>query len=437
MLSVNIISKNFFKPLIVLFLNIGCYFNLPYVVAILIKIQSFKIKSIREKSITRKNLIIFYKSGGVDDIFAAYEKKYTRKNIKFIPRFNLQVINKFFLGENFDLRKINLNHKIDITYYKFIEQIINNLFTLYNSNLEFLSFNLSYPEEIVFREICHRKKINFFVLHKENVRSKGYKEVIFKHYGDNYVSFKNLKKIAVYNQSTKKNLLKYNLVNKNKICVVGFPRGVYSIKNRISNNSSKIKTIIYFMISPYAGMYRKNGKLNFRGISIRKHKQFSWEPIINSVEKILLKVANENPNINIIFKGKTGVHKDRIIFLKNKIKFKNVFFIDGGTGHKLLKKNSLVIGLNSTAVIEAMICNLNILVPLYKKYRSYPYNHYTHKYHPDLLANNEHDLKKVILDYLNKKNLANVQMKYKFTIKHYFEKINNANDKLREFIEKN
>ena len=43
----------------------------------------------------------------------------------------------------------------------------------------------------------------------------------------------------------------------------------------------------------------------------------------------------------------------------------------------------------------------------------------------------------MILNYLNKKNLANTQMKYKFTIKHYFEKINNANDKLREFIEKN
>ena len=77
-------------------------------------------------------MIIFYKSGGVDDIFAAYDKKFTKKNIKFIPRFNLQVINKFFLGEYFDLRKINLNHKIDKTYYKFIEQIIDNLFTLFS-----------------------------------------------------------------------------------------------------------------------------------------------------------------------------------------------------------------------------------------------------------------------------------------------------------------
>ena len=95
-----------------------------------------------------------------------------------------------------------------------------------------MSFNLSYPEEIIIREICFKKKIKFFVEHKESIRSPGYEKRIFVKFKKKFNSFNNITKVAVYNKSSKEQLVKYKLIDKKKIDVVGFPRGIHSLRKR-------------------------------------------------------------------------------------------------------------------------------------------------------------------------------------------------------------
>ena len=137
--------------------------------------------------------------------------------------------------------------------------------------------------------------------------------------------------------------------------------------------------------------------------------------------------------LNLFFKGKTGIHSDKIIQLRTRYKLSNLSFIDGGVGHDLINKESIIIGFNSTAVIESMISGADVIIPYFKKFRKKPYSEYAHVYNPKLFVNNEQDLKNKIIQKL--KNNKNYESKkyYQKIINYYFDDIQNAPKKLREF----
>ena len=60
----------------------------------------------------------------------------------------------------------------------YLVEAVIKILNLFSSEIEFMSFNLSYPEEIIIREICFKKKIKFFVEHKESIRSPGYEKFL-------------------------------------------------------------------------------------------------------------------------------------------------------------------------------------------------------------------------------------------------------------------
>ena len=81
----------------------------------------------------------------------------TQKKIIFLPRFNFQTIQTFFLGHYYNIPEIK---KSDLKYKKcstFVEAVIENFRNLFSSEIEFMSFNLSYPEEIIIRDLFQKK----------------------------------------------------------------------------------------------------------------------------------------------------------------------------------------------------------------------------------------------------------------------------------------
>lgn len=386
--------------------------------AIVLRIQCFKLNAIKiKKNKNSKNLVIFFKSAGVDDIIAAFENSYSKKNIIFLPRFNFQTIQTYFLG-NYnnipDIRKNNENYK---RCSKFIDSIIEKFRNLFNNEIEFLSFNLSYPEEIIIREVCFKKKIKFYVEHKESVRSPGYEKRINTKFKKKFKSFNNITKVAVYNKSLKDQLTKYNLVSKKKIEVVGFPRGIYSLRKK-KKKITQIDTILYFMISPYAATLKK----------------VSWAKISDSVEKTLFEFAKDNPKLKFIFKGKTGIHSKKIEYFKKNYNFPNVDFIDGGVGHNLITSSSIVIGFNSVSVMESIISENEVIVPFFKRFRKKPYLEFAYIYDTRLFANDEDDLKNKILKKLKTKK-PEPKKYYQKIINRYFDDVQNAPRKMRNFLQ--
>ena len=87
--------------------------------------------------------------------------------------------------------------------------------------------------------------------------------------------------------------------------------------------------------------------------------------LYNQTLKYLFEFAKTNPDIQIVLKGKTGVHNKEQPNLNSLPQ--NCRFIDGGSGHSFLKNASVVIAFNSSIVFEAIASNRNLIIPNFNR----------------------------------------------------------------------
>ena len=140
-----------------------------------------------------------------------------------------------------------------------------------------------------------------------------------------------------------------------------------------------------------------------------------------------------NPNVTLILKGKTGVHKKKII---SKYLNKNCFFIEGGTGEKFLKNAKVVIAFNSTIVFEAIASHRNLIIPNFNN------ENLNKKIHMHQIRNKEHYInsknqlfKKLDL-YLNYSNKnKKLTTKDRLTLNYYLGNIDGkSGERMRKFL---
>ena len=121
--------------------------------------------------------------------------------------------------------------------------------------------------------------------------------------------------------------------------------------------------------------------------------------LYNQTLKYLFEFAKKNPDVQIILKGKTGAHEKGQSNL-NPLP-SNCRFIDGGSGHILLKIASAVIAFNSTIVFETIASNRNLIIPNF---------------------NNENKIyKNILLNTENKKYYVNSKIQFDKKIKYYLD----------------
>ena len=113
----------------------------------------------------------------------------------------------------------------------------------------------------------------------------------------------------------------------------------------------------------------------------------------------LFEFAKKNPDIQIILKGKTGIHKKEQPNISHLPQ--NCIFIEGGTGHLLLKNASVVIAFDTSAIFEAIASNRNLIIPNF---------------------NNENKTyKNILLTTENKKYFVNSKIQFNKKIKLYLD----------------
>ena len=160
----------------------------------------------------------------------------------------------------------------------------------------------------------------------------------------------------------------------------------------------------------------------------------NWSNLKSKTESFLINYAKNNSKVNVIFKGKVGVH-DRSELPKNLPS--NCKFYNKGAGHDLLKDAKTIIGFNSSVVYEAIAAGRNVLVPNFninylkekKELLILPSTNY--------LINNEIDLKHK-LDHLtrNSQNNNKITKEEEETLFYYFgNKYGDSGARTKLFIE--
>ena len=261
----------------------------------------------------------------------------------------------------------------------------------------------------------------FIILHKESaftpLEEKRAPE-IYKKFNDKSLSYK----ISVYSQSQKKIMIKSKIILKNQITVVGTPRSDYAY--RLRKIAPKEKVIVFYLIE-----YNRSTPIS--GPKVKK-----WSKLYNQTLKYLFEFAKNNPDIQIILKGKTGVHEKGQSNL-NPLP-QNCRFIDGGSGHSLLRNASAVIAFNSTIVFETIASNRNLIIPNFngenKVYKNILHKIENKKYFVNSKIQFNKKIKLYLdLNYKNKK-LSTPDIK---TLKYFLGNIDaTAGAQIRKFLKK-
>jgi hypothetical protein len=416
---------NFFVYISLALINLFIKINSPKLCAFIILLNIRKLKIIKSNSKNPKKILIFPKSNGTEDIVESFKNK--KSNIIFflLPRPFLQKIFICFFDKSYchdyftkltkleDIKKKNLYVSFLTLTFTYVEYFIQ-----FDG---FISFNLLYYAEKHFEVVCQNLNKKFIILHKESALTPTEEKIapeIYNKFNDKSLSYK----ISVYSESQKKILIKSNIAHKNQIVVVGTPRSDYAFKLR--KISPKEKVIIFYLIE-----YN-------RSTAISGPKVKNWNKLYNQTLKYLFEFAKNNPNIQIILKGKTGVHEKEESNLKTLPK--NCRFIDGGSGHSLLRNASAVIAFNSTIVFETIASNRNLIIPNFNG-ENKVYRNILHKIeNKNYFVNSKIQFNRKIKLYLDldykKKNLLKPDIK---TLKYYLGNINaTAGSKLRKFVEK-
>jgi len=431
---INIINK-----ILIPFLVKHEMFNL---LSLLLILNLKKIKEILPKNKKKYRAIVLYKSGGIDDLISS-QKKYNY-NILYLscPRIFFKYIFFTFL-DNHNLHDLNYNSNkneiinLKIKYKKFLIRFLKIFKKKYIFKVV-IGFNYKYLAERELHKACGELKIPFLILLKEGVFTK---------LQNKYVSYIHRKtneksegyKLAVYSDYIKKKLIESNISHKNKVDVIGCSR------LNFSHSYKKIapkNQIVYYAIEKYRGLPRPFVKHYGRKFfnDLKDHQlykpRYSWEKLHLKTLKILKKFAIKNPKTLIIIKIKTGdkYNKNDYTNLPQNIQI-NKF----GPGHSLLIDSKIVIGWNTTSIIEGIAANRFILIPyFYKKNKFFKEVELKLDLKKESYANSESDFYKK-LSFLNKKYYDKDKIyNNTYSLNYHLGNIDNkAGLRLNKFIKNN
>lgn len=288
---------------------------------------------------------------------------------------------------NFLTKVIKINFIITPSYYYFQDRIIENACS--STSVKYIVIN---KENILDVSTLPNKILNNL---KKNISFKG-------HY------------IITQNDYENKCLVDSKIASAEKIFTLGSPRfdKLYNYANKNQQSKKNINNeinITLFSFRHSIGGYKLADTLNTSGFS--KISNDGAQNYFINVHSAIMEAAYLNKNCKFYIKTKfSSGWIDRI----NKIKesfinlyeydFNNVIVTSDIPAQELIKKSKLVIGINSSALVEAKVFKLNVLVPIFDELMNSmsQYIYFTKYFGKDfIVADSKNELIKSINHFIN------------------------------------
>ena len=421
-------KKKIYKYLVLISLiltNLSVRIQSHKLCALIFWLNIRKIKIIKSNSNKSKNILVFPKTGGYEDLLESYRNK-NDNNLNFyvLPRFFLKKIFSHYFEKKYKrdyfTKAININKKNKKKAY--IKFLIKTFFSLekFIKIDGFISFNIFYYAEKHLEEVFRVLKKKYVILHKESTFTPIEElnaERMYKKYNEKSLAFR----ISVYSENQKKILINSKIAVKKQIYVNGCPRSDYAFGLRKIKPKKNI--IVYYLLEKRRGSNLILSKVNI-----------NWTKLYYQTLNYLIEFAKNNKNIKIILKGKIGVHKKEH-FDFNALP-KNICFIEGRTGEKLLKDATVVIAFNSMTVFETIASNRNLIIPNFNNENKKRKRMMLKLSNTEHFINSKNQFFKKLNFYLNSRYLnKKLSDKDKQTLKYYLGVTNgNSGKKVKNFL---
>jgi hypothetical protein len=405
----------------------SCYIESPSLCAYLIRVSILKNKFSKKKISNKKIAIVLDRSIGHRDVEIIQETSKKAPEFMFLRRSITKIILYYFSEKKnfffnyhhppvsekdyFNQNKINRKK-----HEQFWEEIILSLKNYYSGKiLNFVTFNYTYFAEAGLYAGCKKNDVPVKLWYKESIKTQLEADLQIKNSGTKFNQvFANIQNISVYNELVKKMFVKIDKKNSKKITVNGCPRIYdYVIKRRYSK---RIRNILFLSFDSKRGIpqYKKNVNLN-------------WNLTYDKVIKILNEISADK-KLNIVIK-----RKNKSTYKTSRRVNKRIKIFENGTAQKFINQADIVIGHNSASTIEALINGKYVMVPFFEKkmmLKKYLYN-----FNKELIYTSEKNMKKSILNLVNKKvSFPLNNKKHQKTIQYYFGSYKNITQKYINFL---
>lgn len=279
------------------------------------------------------------------------------------------------------------------------------------------SCSFYYLNDKAWQKVCHKiKDVNFICLHKENQKDDSIMELMINEYKNKGIKFEG-NFVFVYNRKEKECMEKSHVCESKRIIITGCLRMDKLIKEsnlkKYDQNNNAI-TLFSFRHS-FGGMRLKND--DYGGFSIsRKNGCVNY---FDNVHGNLAIYAIQNPDIPIFIKLKWEENwlkqVSNAIYNKTGKSLNQIPNLQVGSDFdpkELIEKSRIIIGINSTALVESRILGKEVLIPLFDEpLDKYFQNVYFKKYFNkefNLVQNEKQFLKELDRLFFTTKNLKEV-----------------------------
>jgi hypothetical protein len=391
-------------------ITLGLRCDWPILVAMGWRFAMRPMRKVKAKSCGRKKLVVLSKSGGVEDVQNAYATSSARYAVLSLPRWVVKRSGEFWLENRVSDRDYHSNdttlETLKRRYRAHLIQVLIWFQRLFGLSA-LAQFNVVYWAERELAAACVEQGVRFVALHKECGWSPELIDTKVKFYSHSVGSFQG-SAVSVYNLVSKKIFSAAGIVDEDRVYVPGCARLDESHQRRGNSKLPETRTVLFYLIQANAGLSQfrdeDTGECP-RGALASGGSVIDWSKMVKKVNAAVMHLATTNPDVQFICKGKTGFSDHQLKQLKEaaggSFEANNVKLIAGGIGHGLLENVSVVIGFNTTAVLEAVAAGVPVIVPNIFSEREKDIAGYAYQVNEGVLVpTSTENLKSMVLDVL-------------------------------------
>jgi hypothetical protein len=363
------VISSFLQILVDKLIDLSHFLNMPLLTAVAWRLSLKEMNNISHKGPAAKKLIVLAKSGGIDDLEAAFTSLPASFKIYILPRSIVkQTFQHYLEGRVSDAQYLTTDketERLKLDYRAYLYKVLKHFQSLFGCDA-ILQFNFVYYAERELAAASSELGIPFLCSYKECLRSAAFWKETEDRYQKNIGPFQGWK-IAVYNEQARESIIRSGVAESWQVETVGCARLDYShgLRNTDATDTSR-RVVLFYLIQNTVGLPYLNGCFRKEGENIEERASgplLSWRSLAQRTNAAILRVAEDNPGVDFIFKGKTG-HSSRQREQLGESLPENITVLCDGTGNYLLKQAAVVIGWNTTAVLEAIASGLPTVIPM-------------------------------------------------------------------------
>ena len=237
--------------------------------------------------------------------------------------------------------------------------------------------NFSYWAERELGTALESRGVPFIAIHKESMKTPGLVDFIGKLYRERRGLFMG-RRIVVYSEGERQLQIDSGVVEPERISVGGMPRldRLHEWRRTATNlpamNVGRPQVVVFSFIPkgvlPRIVRRAHDSDGAWEEELEEDFAKLSWKELAISTHRAILRLARENPELDVVVKSKEATRERTGTFqmLQDDLGLTpNLNIVVGDDPCELIKASDVVCGFNTTALLEAICAGIPVVIPLF------------------------------------------------------------------------